>query len=102
MTEPPSEEELEQAIGKLHSGKAGGKSGILPEIVKALCYEEAFMSSLLELTEDVWRRGEVPSNWCDTVLMPLSKKGDLSHYDNLRGITLLDALGKVVACVLQV
>ena len=101
LTEPPSVEELERAIGKLRSGKAGGKSGILPEMVKAVCYEEAFMSSLLKLTEDVWRRGEVPSDWCDAVLIPLPKKGDLSHCDNWRGISLLDMVGKVVACVLQ-
>ena len=59
------------------------------------------MSSLLKLTEDVWRRGEVPSDWCDAVLIPLPKKGDLSHCDNWRGISLLDVLGKVVARVLQ-
>ena len=101
LTEPPSEEELERAIGKLRSGKAGGESGILPEMVKAVCYEKAFMSSLLKLTEDVWRRGEVPSDWCDAVLIPLPKKGDLSHCDNWRGISLLDVVGKVVARVLQ-
>ena len=81
LTEPPSEEELEQAIGKLRSGKVGGGSGILPEMVKAVCYEKEFMSSLLKLMEDVWRRGEVPSDWCDAVLIPLPKKGDLSHCD---------------------
>ena len=101
LTEPPSEEELERAIGKLRSGKAGGESGILPEMVKAVCYEEAFMSSLLKLTEDMWRRGEVPSDWCDAVLIPLPMKGDLSHCDNWRGISLLDVVGKVVARMLQ-
>ena len=59
------------------------------------------MSSLLKLTEDGWRRGEVPSDWCDAVLIPLPKKGDLSHCDNWRGISLLDVVGKVVARVLQ-
>jgi len=43
-------------------------------MVKAVCYEEAFMLSLLELTEDVWRRGEVPNDWCDAVLISLPKK----------------------------
>lgn len=57
MSDPPSEEELERAIVKLSSGKAGGESGILPEMVKAVCYEEAFMSSLVKLVEEVWRKG---------------------------------------------
>ena len=101
LTEPPSEEELELAVGKLRSGKAVGESGILPEMMKTVCYEEAFMSSLLKLTEDVWRRGEVPSDWCDAVLIPLPKKGDLSRCGNWRGFSLLDVVGKVVARVLQ-
>jgi len=46
---PPSEEELERAIGKLKCGKAGGESGILPEMVKAVCSEEGFMRMLKEL-----------------------------------------------------
>ena len=69
--------------------------------MKAICNEEALISSLLKLTADVWRRDEVPSGWCDAVLIPLPKKGDLSHCDNWRGISLLDVVGKVMACVLQ-
>jgi len=46
MSEPPtSEEELERVVGKLWNGKASSETGILPEMVKAVCYEEAFMSS---------------------------------------------------------
>jgi len=52
MAQLPTEEELESAIEKLRSGKAGGESGILPEMLKAVCYEEAFMSSLVKLVED--------------------------------------------------
>ena len=55
MAEIPSEEELQSALGKLKSGKAGGESGILPEMLKAVCWEEEFMKLLLELVKDVWR-----------------------------------------------
>ena len=48
-------------VGKLKNGKAGGASGILPEMVKAASCEEAFMSALMELMHDVWRIGEMPS-----------------------------------------
>ncbi len=101
MSEPPSEEELERAIGKLRSGKAGGETGVLPEMVKVVCHEEAFMSSLMSLCGDIWRKSEVPRDWCDAVLIPLPKKGDLSVCDNWRGISLLDVVGKVVARVIQ-
>ena len=34
MEEVPSEEESLLAVGNLRNGKAGGESGILPEIIK--------------------------------------------------------------------
>ena len=36
MAELPSEEEVWDSVGKLKEGKAGGASGILPEMVKLL------------------------------------------------------------------
>ena len=38
---------------------------------------------------------------CDAELIPIPKKGDLSHCDNWRGIALLDVVGKVVGRLLQ-
>ena len=49
----------------------------------------------------MWRERRVPSDWCDAVLVPIPKKGDLTKCDNWRGIALLDVVGKVVARVLQ-
>ena len=102
LAELPSEEEVWAAVGKLKGGKAGGSTGILPEMVKTACCEEAFMSALMELVHDVWRQCSVPSNWWDAILVPIPKKGDLSSCDNWHGISLLDVVGKVVARVLQV
>jgi len=56
---------------------------------------------LLELIHDVWRKGSIPSDWCDAVLIPIPKKGDLTSCDNWRGICLLDVVGKVIATILQ-
>ena len=61
MAEVPSEEELLSAVGKMRNGKAGGKSGILPEMVKAACCGEEFLRKLLELVKDVWEDGCAPS-----------------------------------------
>jgi hypothetical protein len=40
-------------------------------------------------------------SWSDAVLVPISKKGDLSNCDNWRGIAVLDVVGEMVARVLQ-
>ena len=63
-----SEEEVWSAVGKLRSGKAGG---ILPEMMKAACCEEEFMSRLMELVHDVWKEHSVLSDWCDAILVPI-------------------------------
>jgi len=101
MTEVPSEEEVMNAVAKLRNGKAGGESGILPEMVKAACCEEEFVNKLLDLVKDVWEKGCTPCAWRDSILVPIPKKGDLSNCDNWRGISLLDVVGKVVARILQ-
>ena len=70
LKDPPSEEELIEAVIKLKNGTAGGESGILLEMVKAACCEEEFVQMLLDLVKDVWQEGKVPENWRDAVLVP--------------------------------
>lgn len=101
MTELPSKEELKTAVENLQNGKASGKSGILPEMVKASCCNDSFLNVMLDLVHKVWQEKEVPKDWVDAVLVPIPKKGNLAICDNWRGIALLDVVGKVVAKVLQ-
>ena len=97
MAEPPSEEELVKAVSSLKNGKTGGESGILPEMIKAVCQSDEFR----DLVHTAWREKKVPQDWANSVLAPVPKKGDLSCCDIWRGISLLDVVGKVVACILQ-
>ena len=101
LIETPTMVELTEAIGKLKNGKAGGASGILPEMVKAACCESDFLELLLDLVQTTWEKGEVPKDWSDALLIPIPKKGDRSKCDNWRGIALLDVVGKVVAIIIQ-
>ena len=47
LADVPSMEELIEAVNKLKNGKAGGASGILPEMIKAACCESDFLELLL-------------------------------------------------------
>ena len=73
VIKPPTIGELEEAISKLKSGKAG-QSGILPEMIRAASYDDDFLNSLLELVQLVWRDGKVPQDWVDAALIPIPKK----------------------------
>ena len=101
LANPPSRQEIWEAVGKMKNGKAGGESGILPEMLKAICDEKEILEMLLSLIHQVWEECRVPSDWCNAVLIPVPKKGNLKKCDNWRGIALLDVVGKMVARILQ-
>ena len=95
----PTAEEVVEAMGKLKEGKAGGKNGILPEMVRGC--GEAMMDYTLDMFRTVWMEQRVPQEWRDALLVPIPKKGDLTQCDNWRGISLLDVMGKVFTKVIQ-
>ena len=92
-------EELLTALSKLKQGKAGGKTGILSELL--LCGGPELQDRLLQVMQDMWEHGTVVDEWRDAVIVPIPKKGDLKECDNWRGISLLDVAGKLFARVIQ-
>ena len=99
LAELPTLDELCKAISAISNNKAPGQSGILPEMIKYA--GTVFHESLLFLMHSAWRNGCVPQAWRDAELVPAPKKGDLSVWDNWRGIALLDVVGKVVGRLIQ-
>ena len=96
---PLSMVELEVALSQLKQRKAGGKTGILPELL--LFGGPVLQDRLLQLMQDIWRDGEVVADWKDAEIVPVPKKGDLQSCDNWRGISLLDVVGKLFARNIQ-
>ena len=85
---------------KMKWGKAGGRTGILPELI--LCGGPEIQHRLLVLMKEVWKEGCVVQDWKDAEIVPIPpKKGDLRNCDNWRGISLLDVVGKLVGHILQ-
>ena len=92
----PSEDEILAAMSCLKGGRAGGKNGVLPEMLKHC------RTNLLEyLVKQVWRDGCVPQTWNDALIVSIPKKGNLSVCDNWRGISLLDIGGKLFTNTIQ-
>ena len=88
-----------EALSKLKRGKAGGKTGILLELL--LYGSKELHDRLLMLMEDIWKRGSVVKDGKEAEIVPIMKKGDLRKCDNWRGISLLDVVGKVLARIIQ-
>ena len=74
LDDPPTLEEFLSALSKLNRGKAGGKIGILPELL--LCGGAELCNRLLQVMQDVWESGTVVEDWNYAVIVPIPKKGD--------------------------
>ena len=92
-TEPPSREEIEEAIKKLKNNKAAGPDGIPGEAVKNSIGSATDI--LHELFKKIWETESFPQDWKEGHIVKLPKKGNLQECNNYRGITLLSIVGKV-------
>jgi len=79
---------LEEALSRW---KAGGLSGIFPELV--LCSGPVLLERLLVLMQTVWKGGCVFKDWRDALIVPVPNNGGLQSLE----ISLLDVVGKIFA-----
>ena len=85
-------EEVERAVVKPRNGKAAGNDNIVAELLKS--GGEAIVDWATELVQEVQRMRQVPQEWENVTLVPLSKKKDQKICDNYWGIPCSVFLGK--------
>ena len=96
---PISKEEVELALRKLKNRKAAGPDGIISEILKhANNYVVKFFVRYFNVLFD---KGVYPDNWCESIILPLFKKGDQNDPNNYRGISLCDVSGKLYSFIIN-
>ena len=92
----PSLEEIKSCLKQLNTGKAPGLDGIPVELL--LHGGENLHQAVHLLNLRVWRDEPMPQDWIDAFLVSLYKgKGKKSVCGSYRGITILEAVGKVFA-----
>ena len=95
----PTIEDLSKAKDTLSSGKAPGNDSISPEVIK--CGNPALLEPFHEQLCLCWEEGAVSQDMRDATIVTLYKnKGDRSHCNNYRGISLLSIVRKVFARIL--
>lgn len=93
-------EEVLGTLLKLDTSKATGPDGIPSRILKETAREIA--PSLTQLFNRSLSCGEIPDEWKLANIVPVHKKGDKSHVENYRPISLLSIISKVLErCVLR-
>ena len=94
-----TEAEVRLAIKKLKNNKAAGLDGVSSEFLKAA--EDSIVPFLTKLFNNMFNIGYFPEKWCQSVIMPLFKKGDHNLPDNYRGISLINVTSKIFTSIVN-
>ena len=81
-----TENEIQKVIDMLCISKAPGIDGINNNIIKKGSH--IIVPLLCDLFNKVLKSGEYPDKWCEAIIVPIHKKGDVNNPNNYRGIAL--------------
>ena len=85
--QPILHEEVEIAVASLKKGKSARVDNIPAELVQA--GGETMIDVLTEICNRIWRTGEWPTPWTQSLIITLPKKGNLQLCQNYRTISLI-------------
>ena len=91
---PILREEVEAAVKALKMGKSAGVDNIPAELVQAA--GEAMTDILTTICNKIWKTGEWPTTWTQSIVITLPKKGNLQLCQNYRTISLINHPSKVM------
>ncbi|CAH8658448.1 unnamed protein product [Schistosoma rodhaini] len=95
---PPTLLEVQKAIGNLKRGRAAGPDGLAPEVFK---YGGPILAiRLTNILAKIWETDVIPSDWSQSLIVPIYKKGSKSSCDNHRGISLTNIASKILASII--
>jgi hypothetical protein len=72
MVEDPTLEEVRDSLKNLKNNKAPGTDKIPAELLKYGRNE--VMKSIYELIILVWKKEQIPKEWCKSIIFPIHKK----------------------------
>ena len=91
---PILREELEEAVKALKMGKSAGVDNVPAELVQA--GGEAMIDILTAICNKIWKTGEWPTTWTQSLVIILLKKDNLQLCQNYRTISLISHPSKVM------
>ena len=91
---PTSEHEVEAAVQSLKKGKSAGVDNIPAELAQAGGGD--VITALTTICNKIWQTGEWPTQWTQSLVITLPKKGSLQQCQNYRTISLISHPSKVM------
>ncbi|XP_077256524.1 uncharacterized protein LOC143894254 [Temnothorax americanus] len=95
LTEPSiMRSEVEAAIRRLSKGKSAGSDGVMREIIGATSERETDI--LHHICNKIWTTGDWPTEWTESIYIPLHKKRSKQKCSNYRTISLINHASKIM------
>ena len=91
---PILREEVEAAVKAMKMGKSAGVDNIPAELVQA--GGEAMINILTTICIKIWKTGEWPTTWAQSLVITLPKKGNLQLCQNYRTTSLISHPSKAM------
>ncbi|CAH8639889.1 unnamed protein product [Schistosoma guineensis] len=95
---PPTLAEVQKAIVNLKRGRAAGPDGLAPEVFKD--GGPILSIRFTNILAKIWELDVIPSNWSQSLIVPIYKKGSKSSCDNHRGISLTNIISKILPSII--
>ena len=89
---------MEEAVGKMKSGKAPGEDRITAELLKGV--NGKCITALWLMFKRCYETEEIPEEWARGLVVPIPKTAD-GKIENYRGISLMGIVGKIFITVLN-
>ena len=100
-SDAPSLEEIEQAISKLKTGRVAGVKGLKAKILRF--GKEAIAPQLHRICQSIWDHVVFPTDWVQTAIIPVLKKGKpATDVNSHRPISLVSVACKVLIIILHI
>ena len=90
--QPILREEVEITVAALKKGNSAGVDNIPAELVQA--GGESMIDVLTKICDKIWKTGEWPSRWAQSLIITVPKKGNLQLCQNYRTISLISHTSK--------
>ncbi|KAK9871609.1 hypothetical protein WA026_012988 [Henosepilachna vigintioctopunctata] len=91
--------EVQRAIIRLKNKKAPGVDGITAEVLKAM--GETGVDLIHMICKQIWNTGKWPDEWCNSIFVPIFKKGSPLECSNYRTIALIPHASKILLTIIN-